>query len=161
MPRSTDDLVAELDRHWVEIGRTFVRRREPGTERGAHDLSPVQLLAIAQLTEPLKVGALAARLGIAESSATRLVDRLELLGLVARTPDPDDRRSVAVALTLGGRRAAEKAARRRRDYLGEILDALEPGERVQLVYLFAKVVEVQSAREGAARTAAAARRSTA
>jgi DNA-binding MarR family transcriptional regulator len=150
-PGSDDALVAELEHLWVELGRSFVRRRQPGAERSSHaaDLSPVQLLALAQLAEPLRVGELADRLGVAESTATRLVDRLAALGLVARSPGAEDRRSVAVQLTLRGRRTAERVAEGRRAYLAGILAALEPGERRRLVHLFAKVVAVQAERERA------------
>jgi DNA-binding MarR family transcriptional regulator len=156
------ELIEELDRYWMELGRTLMRRREPG-DRGQHEheLSPVQHLALAQLREPLTIGALADRLGLAESSATRLVDRLETLGLVSRTRRPEDRRSVAVELTLAGRRAADAKARSRRASLAEILDALEPRERTQLVRLFAKVVAVQADRERADHNAPSPKRSTA
>jgi DNA-binding MarR family transcriptional regulator len=152
MLRNGDDLVGELEHLWVELGRTFVRRREPGDRRSgrASELSPVQVLALAQLSEPLRIGELAARLGLAESTVTRLVDRFERLGLVVRARPADDRRSVAVELTPSGRRLAERVARRRRAYLAEILEALEPKERADLVRLFAKVVAAQAARDRAA-----------
>ena len=60
------------------------------------------------------VNAVAEALGLAQSAASVLMQRLEAQGLVARTPDPDDRRAVRLALTAKGRalraRAAERAA---------------------------------------------------
>jgi MarR family transcriptional regulator, organic hydroperoxide resistance regulator len=44
------------------------------------------------------------------STLTGVLDRLERRGLVARTPHPQDRRSVLVELTAGGRAAAERVA---------------------------------------------------
>jgi DNA-binding MarR family transcriptional regulator len=143
--RGSDDLetlAAELDTHWVEIGRFFLSRklradlrREPSGE-----LSPVQRHALALLgEEPMRIRDLAERLGLAESSATRLVDRLEALGLARRRADTEDRRSVQVQLTASGRARARAVARRRRAYLVELLRRLEPDERVELVRLFAKI----------------------
>jgi len=44
------------------------------------------------------------------STLTGVLDRLERGGLVARTPNPADRRSVLVELTPNGRTAAERVA---------------------------------------------------
>ena len=40
---------------------------------------------------------------------TQILDRLERAGLVARAPDPDDRRKVVVELTAEGLRTADDA----------------------------------------------------
>lgn len=65
-------------------------------------LAPAQhqaLLAIKGMTEPVTIGSLAAWLGIRHHSAVGLVDRLAKGKLVARIPDPDDRRRMRLALT--------------------------------------------------------------
>jgi DNA-binding MarR family transcriptional regulator len=46
--------------------------------------------------------------GLRGSTATSVLDRLEERGLLARRPNPDDRRSFLLDLTAAGRRAAEK-----------------------------------------------------
>lgn len=74
---------------------------------GEVGLSVPTLLALEQLIEagkPLPLGQLAARTECGKSHMTQLVDRLETEGLVARTPDPEDRRSVLAALTEEGER---------------------------------------------------------
>lgn len=48
------------------------------------------------------LGALAARLHVTPRNVTGLIDHLERDGLVARVPDPDDRRSVLAHLTERG-----------------------------------------------------------
>ena len=50
----------------------------------------------------LRMTDLAAAVVISKSGLTSLVDRMEEAGLVAREPDPDDRRAIAVALTAAG-----------------------------------------------------------
>jgi DNA-binding MarR family transcriptional regulator len=150
VPADLERLAAELDAHWVEIGRFFLSRklRSKVFHGAGAELSPVQLRALALLLEgPARVGELADDLGLAESTVTRLVDRLEHHGLAARRALPDDRRSVAVQLTVAGRRVASSVERDRRAYLTEILGTLERGERSELVRLIAKVAAAQAKRQ--------------
>ncbi len=57
---------------------------------------------------------------------TQILDRLERAGLVARAPDPDDRRKVVVELTADGLRTADDAnttyRREREHLLAELTD---------------------------------------
>ena len=57
--------------------------------------------------ESLPLGQLADRLSCVKSNITQLVDRLEADGLVARAPDPNDRRSRLAVTTPAGRKACE------------------------------------------------------
>ncbi len=85
---------------------------------------------------------------ISSGAMTNRLDRLTEAGLVSRTPDPNDRRSVLVALTPKGRRVVDEAVtahtenehrllasisgRQRQvlaDLLRELLISLEDGER--------------------------------
>jgi DNA-binding MarR family transcriptional regulator len=52
---------------------------------------------------------LAERVVHSRSRVSRLVDELEVAGLVIRGPDPTDRRAVHVAITASGRAALRKA----------------------------------------------------
>jgi DNA-binding MarR family transcriptional regulator len=61
--------------------------------------------------EPVALGQLAERNACVKSNMTQLVDRLEADGLVTRTSDPADRRSVLAAITEEGRRRYEEASR--------------------------------------------------
>jgi DNA-binding MarR family transcriptional regulator len=54
--------------------------------------------------EPLPLSTLAERCACVRSNITQLVDRLEADGLVSRSDDPHDRRSIRAALTDEGRR---------------------------------------------------------
>ncbi|MEY2515059.1 MAG: hypothetical protein QOJ89_2417 [bacterium] len=74
-------------------------------------LSFARVRALRRLAaEPLTLRALAERLAADPPYATLIVDDLEKLGLVRRTPHPDDRRSKLVQLTTAGRAAARRAA---------------------------------------------------
>jgi DNA-binding MarR family transcriptional regulator len=138
---------AELESAWIEVGRLFLNRRiSSAVGRGPEDeLSPVQHVAITALRQrPMRIGELASHLGLAESSVTRLVDRLEARGLTERRDLHTDRRAVVVALTRDGTVIADHAAERRRRYLTDILDVLEPSERRELIRLFGKVAAVHA-----------------
>src|ERR1700722_7746440 len=77
-------------------------------------LSLTKLMALKVLDEagdPVPLGQFAERLSCVKSNITQLVDRLEADGLVARKPDPRDRRTTLAALTTAGRRACRAGAR--------------------------------------------------
>lgn len=85
-------------------------------------------------------GALRAVLGITDSGATRLVDRLVAAGLVERRTAGGDGRSIAVHPTEAGRAAADEALGRRRAALARALEPLDPAECARLETLLDKVV---------------------
>jgi DNA-binding MarR family transcriptional regulator len=76
---------------------------------------------------------LAARLGLAASAITRMVDRLEHAGLVQRGTDQGNRCIVTVELTAAGRRLVTDALARRHARLVAVLDRMSPGDREAIV----------------------------
>lgn len=78
-------------------------------------------------------------LGLTPSGAVRLVDRLEEAGYVARRPGTDAR-SIAIALTPAGRRAARRVAAARAAVLEEALAPLRPAERRTFEELTSRVL---------------------
>jgi DNA-binding MarR family transcriptional regulator len=60
--------------------------------------------------EPIRMGALAERLLIANSSCNRIVGRLVEAGFIARVHGENDRRNVLVQLTVEGRRLRRRMA---------------------------------------------------
>ncbi len=77
------------------------------------------------------------RLGITQSGAVRLVDRLEDLGLLMREKT-SGRREVALHLTGAGRTRLRQGLRARATRLEALVAPLSPGEQAQLVELIAK-----------------------
>src|SRR2546423_13222236 len=92
--RKGPGLAAELDRHWIELGRFMASRRmRSSVYAGAmRDLSAAQLQALVLLAETeLRMSELAARPGVAESTATRLLAPPETPKLVRRRPSQPGR----------------------------------------------------------------------
>jgi DNA-binding MarR family transcriptional regulator len=113
------------------------------------DLGMGQFKAMLVLTEQERqtVGGLGRALGIAEPSASLLVDKLVSRGLAVRETDADDRRRTQVAPTDEGRLLMSRLRRTREDQIAAWLGALEEDElRSLLVGLEALVRVMESGR---------------
>jgi len=102
------------------------------------DLTPAQsraLRTISKSAEPIRMGVLASTLGVVPRSATGLVDALEDAGLVERTADPGNRRSVLVRLTATGRARQRAMADARVEAGDGMFSVLDPAERRTLADL--------------------------
>ena len=69
---------------------------------------------------------LAAQLGLAASTITRMVDRLQRAGLVQRGTDPRSRSIVTVELTASGSHLVASVLARRHERLAAVLDRMSP-----------------------------------
>ncbi|GAA2854392.1 MarR family transcriptional regulator [Streptosporangium fragile] len=78
-----------------------------GISRGEFDV----LATLRRAGEPytLSPGAMTATLMLTSGGMTGRLDRLERAGLIARTPDPDDRRALRVSLTARGVEVIDEA----------------------------------------------------
>jgi DNA-binding MarR family transcriptional regulator len=76
-------------------------------------------------------GALSQALGLSHTATVRLVDKLELSGLV-RSERGEDKRAVALRLTKLGRERARAAIHDRCLRLGDFIEVLTPRQRRQL-----------------------------
>ena len=75
----------------------------------------------------LRLSDLGKRLGIAPSTLTRNLARLEERGLIRKEPDPIDGRAQLVALTDAGQNAAGNVGRQEELFARSVLDRLPPG----------------------------------
>ncbi len=86
------------------------------------------------------LGALAGRLRVSPRNVTGLIDHLERDGLVARTPDPEDRRSVLAHLTDRGRERVDAMKGDTFRQQKDLLASFTKEELVQLRHLCLKLV---------------------
>jgi DNA-binding MarR family transcriptional regulator len=112
------------------IARTARRLRQEAGE----ELSPSQAAALATIDRhgPLTPSELATRERIQRPTATRVIARLEMAGLVDRMSDPYDRRSCVVGLAPGGRELLARLRTRKDVYLSRRLRDLDADERATL-----------------------------
>ncbi|MEA2245142.1 MAG: hypothetical protein QOD24_4698 [Solirubrobacteraceae bacterium] len=124
---TTPDLAVRLR---LAITRTSRRlRQEAGT-----GLSPTLTSALATIDThgPLTPSELASRERVQRPTATRLVARLEELGVLQRAADPTDRRSSLLSVTPAGHELLEEMRGRKTAYLAHRIEQLDAGERAAL-----------------------------
>lgn len=105
-----------------------------------HGLEPWEfdvLAALRRAGEPysMAAGHLATATLVTSGTMTNRIDRLEERGLVARAPDPDDRRAVLVALTDQGRSCVDGAITDLVDAEAKVLRSLPAARQRELAAL--------------------------
>ena len=99
----------------------------------------VALVGLAEVFPGASQDTLARALGLSQSGATRLVDRLVRDRLVTREPGPDGR-TVSLRTTEQGFAAARATTRARRALLQELLTTLDEVEAARLTVLLEKLL---------------------
>jgi MarR family transcriptional regulator, negative regulator of the multidrug operon emrRAB len=123
-------------------------RRAAGMELS----SAAVLSALETFADGASIDQLRRVLGLSHSGGVRIVTRLASQGLVAREPDPADRRAVRLHLTADGRRAARRVLAARREALAALLAPLGTRETADLERLLERLlVAVIDEREAANR----------
>lgn len=117
-------------------------RRSFGEAMRAWDITPSQARALRIVGElgSVRLSVLAERLRIAPRSATEVVDALEERSLVAREPDPDDRRATCVVPTPAGTALGAKLDEARRTATEQRLSVLSKADRAELDRILRLVV---------------------
>ena len=110
-------------------------------EQMCYGLTWPQAFTVEELAEhnALTMTELGGKMGVAFSTATRILDVLVRDGLVERRPGRQDRRQVVVVLTEKGRDVARKLAACKEKALGALLEPLSPAERKTLLEALATV----------------------
>ena len=80
------------------------------------------------LADGLKVGELAQRLRVHQTTASNLLNRLEAAGLVRKGRSPQDQRVVHISLTAAGRKALTRAPGPTRGLLPNVLDGMSAAQ---------------------------------
>ena len=134
----------DLDGDLLETLRSVQWRLRRSAHGDVDDLgiTPAQgrvLRVVGRCEAPPRMGEVAVRLHIAPRSLTDLVDPLEQAGLLRRTPDPGNRRSVLLELTSAGTAVLDELRRRSRATATRALGVLPVEDREQLLELLRRV----------------------
>ena len=95
----------------LEAFRSLESEIGPALEdRGAFELTPAQARALLLVDRTgTRLTEMARRAGVTKQAMMQLVDDLQTMGCVRRTPDPEDSRAKAVRLTAKGLRQRASA----------------------------------------------------
>src|SRR5437764_15296273 len=99
----------------------------------------MRLLGALSDRQPLRMGDLAARLGLTARTITTLVDALEREGLLARRPDATDRRATLIELTDTGCEYLDRVGTTLGELAEQVLAPLDADERRQLLGLLSRL----------------------
>ena len=124
--RTTAGLASALRPSVLRLARRLRQMRDESLDLNSNQLSAMSVLLN---NGDLTMGQLAALEKVRPPSMTRIVNGLELRGLVARTPRVTDGRQSVVSLTDTGRQILLANRRRRDQWLAQRLAELEPEER--------------------------------
>jgi len=107
----------------MRMGR-YLRRQDDATLT----LAQLSTLATLESCGPLTLGELAEAERVQSPTMTRLVDKLEAVGLISRMEDANDRRVVRVKITAAGIDLVNERRSRGDAFLAKQLSILEPEE---------------------------------
>jgi DNA-binding MarR family transcriptional regulator len=143
--RGQDDVAVVADRlHSFSIRfLRLVREEDRAAGVGPAQLSAMSVLAFRDGISPSELARIE---HVALPTMSRIVAALSDAGLVARSANPDDLRSVLLSLTSRGRALFEAARTRRLRVASEIVASLDDDERARLTPIIDKLAETVSRR---------------
>ncbi|MBN9101870.1 MULTISPECIES: MarR family transcriptional regulator [unclassified Pseudonocardia] len=100
--------------------------------RNGLSLVAASTLSVLARSGPMRLTDLADAAAVTQPSMTGLIGRLVAQGLVERTPDDQDRRSVKIAVTEAGRDLLAQRRARRAETLAGLIDTLDADDRAAL-----------------------------
>lgn len=129
-PPAVDTTDAQLAaRLRIAVGRLHRRIR-----LASNDIPPLQLSTLVSIEQhgPLRLGDLAAREAVTAPTMTRVLGALDERGLIVRTPDPRDARSVQVSISATGDEVLRDVRSQRTALFDARLARLTPQQREAL-----------------------------
>lgn len=104
-------------------------------------LPQFRVLVLLETAGPLRVGVLAAQLGVVVSTFSRSLDRLEVAGWVVRSQTTEDRREVTVTIAAKGVALVAEVTERRVEALTAALAHLPCDDRQVLAGAFTRFAD--------------------
>jgi DNA-binding MarR family transcriptional regulator len=96
-------------------------------------LPQFRMLVVLDSRGAMNISRLGEHLDVTPSTAMRMVDRLAAASMLARDPNPANRREILITLTDAGRHVVHRTTERRRAEIARIVSAMAPEQRIGLV----------------------------
>jgi DNA-binding MarR family transcriptional regulator len=133
-PQIDSEIEGIVDRI-CKLNKYFVTTLEDTVAEQGLDHAEYKLLVRLRSDGPgatASAGELSRALVMSSGGMTNLLDRLEERGLLRRSSDPADRRSVLVELTAAGKKTIDRAVSTEAAREESVFESLTPGERKDL-----------------------------
>lgn len=142
MPQSPEEM--PLGRILANLGRTHAMRVDQRMDQvGLYRGQAILLLTLARQAEqqtPLTHSEIAEKLHISLAAASKVIKRMESLGYLQRTSDPDDERVSRVVLLEGGRAKLDDVFAVFQEVNGRMLQGISPEEQKLLRNLMGRML---------------------
>jgi DNA-binding MarR family transcriptional regulator len=135
MQRNATPLVGELETLFSLLARTGSSADDGPAMTATQRVVLIELVSAG----PLRLGALATRIGASDPTVSRAVDGMAAAGIVERCPDPDDRRAVLHVATAKGREWVERRRQEVEAALAEALESFSADDRSSVQRLIANL----------------------
>ncbi len=149
----TDSTICEVFLNILHTGDVVSRSEAEFLAR--HGLNQARLIVLVLLdgaeNGSLRSSELADHAKVSRATITGLLDTMEKAGLISRAADPRDRRAFNVKITPKGEKLLATVQPQLMAWTQDILSALSPHERTQLVKLLRKTQQAFSASKPAER----------
>jgi DNA-binding MarR family transcriptional regulator len=131
---------------WAEV---FMRRSMRDFKRFIDEsgLSPSQLSTLMHLyySDDCGVSSLSDHLGITKPAVSQLIERLVKMGLLARTENPNDRRSKQLSITSEGEMLIRQGIDARRKWMETLTESLDPAQQLTIADALTTLTEAAKA----------------
>lgn len=130
----------ELAPLMAEFGKAYTRKIF--TEMGRTGTTPARarLLATLQCHGSCKMSDISGYMSVTPRSITKLVDSLEVEGLVVREPHPQDRRATIIRITPQGMLVCKESAMANHAAITSLYEHIDLKERQQLAQILRKLI---------------------
>ena len=129
----------------AEFGKAFTRRIYAQVGRAGTTPARAKLLMTLHCHGNCKMSEISGHLGVTPRNVTKLVDRLEVEGLVAREPHPEDRRATIIRLTSKGVLVSKESMLVNHAAIEELFEQLPPSDRQHLARILKRLIAALAA----------------
>ena len=138
---STRSFVKEMMGIMPVLIRGMHRVQTDAIMRGNVTVPQFLVLGLIENRGPLKMSEIAKELRVSTPAATGIVERMHMLGMVARRYDPKDRRVIRIAATAKGNRIVRTLRSERSRMIGKLFGRLTARERASYLKILRKVLD--------------------